>query len=239
MKQYITLLLIWGIMTSFIHTADIQSLSPTESATILRQLTAQSLYPLPSSLIMNLGLSLELAQQELSSSLFTEQGYPNIKSPPISSISLILKLSPNTSLGIRGGTSSAQSAQLISTTFKATHLNYAFTHLVGYHTLYTEENMSIHLLAEVGLLNASYILQSFSESLSTSSRIERKGTTLSGAIGIEARYYLSPIWSIGIKPSYFFANITSLKNLVNSIPNTSHHLNLSGPSLSIFTGFYL
>ena len=108
--------------------------------------------------------------------------------------------------------------------------------MAGDFLLYYERRFSLKLNGSWGQSSFDYLVHHFSESEGTTVYRPRQGTGYTWQVGLEAGYYLNPIWSFGLGVSYFNGNLDVVNNAAGRT-TTDGGVDFTGSMIRLFTSF--
>ncbi|MBT5855007.1 hypothetical protein HOH87_00035 [bacterium] len=220
--------------------AIILSGSPAFAASDMVLKSIDSIFPVPISLLVNLGTSIGWGAQSIQVNASDALGLRSKNLVFTTNMALMLKTSPTTSTGIAISMGESQSILETGTdTFNTNTTKVNTWHLVTERQLFKERNFTISGTLGLGMTSADYTILTHNEGSGGSDQtIYRHGSTFSYQVGLSSRYYLNPKWAFGLSAGYIGAPIDTVSNRAGNT-TTDPGIDASGSTLNFFTSFKL
>ncbi len=220
---------------------EVDNLSPEDSNLVIRKLIAKTAFPLPENMITNLGLSYGWNAHALKVSGVNTIGLDKFSVIYGDGFTFRYRFTPKFGLGIDYSKAKRTFIEGVTATqFKEREVGYSYIHLIADYIIFKEETFSLKGIVGLGQLNGYYQSETFGESSSVNyERLKRTSSIWNYQGGIEANYYLNPIWTIGMGLYYFSGNLKKFDTIAGTEDEDASEMDLSGTVLKIFTGLNL
>lgn len=246
MKKFLTGLFLFCIASQGVQADlvdEVDELSPEEAAQVRRKLLGKMYDPMPMDIFSKVGLRIGAGLNDIEFTGTLPTDFVPVTNYISASGVLQYQITDRFGLGVEGGGALSSTYKKVggdAAVMKGTDLETFYAHLVGNFVIYRETAMAIKITGGLGWFNGSYKVSRHDETTGSSSFLFRQGTTyMSYQLGMEALYYLNPIWSVGFGVSYFYADIPELKTMGGDVPAEKTGMRVSSPMIKIFTGFYI
>ncbi|MDA1353787.1 MAG: hypothetical protein O3A01_04860 [bacterium] len=216
---------------------ELSNLTPEESSELGRKMIAKQFHPLPESMFTRLGIAYNYSVFLPTLNTLHEAGMKNVYVIYGTIWDVMYKINDKWNAGISYGTGANKFIKEVSNVeFREDTVLFQFYHFKLNYKIYEERDFVIGLSSGIGTTTGEYGYFQASEDGSTNARsYKRQGSTTSYNLGLEAMYYLNPVWNVGMGIEYFGANIESLSNRANQGDSTAPNMDLSGTLVRFFT----